>query len=74
MLVVCHGSTAVPGPCRFGVRVSGVDQGCDGWVGAQRVQAAAAVGSDAADGDAQFGADLGVGHRGVVEEEREQPL
>src|SRR5215510_13675515 len=41
----------------------GVDEGGDGGVVAQLVQAAAAAGPDAADRDAQPGADLGVGQR-----------
>jgi hypothetical protein len=52
----------------------GVDQRRDGGVAAHRVQAAAAVGADAADRDAQPGADLGVGRRRVRDEQGDQPL
>jgi hypothetical protein len=40
--------------------VAGVDEGGDGWVTAQFVQAAAAGGPDAADRETQPGADIGV--------------
>src|SRR5215831_11358134 len=43
----------------------GVDEGGDGGVVAQLVEAAAAAGPDAADRDAQLGADLGVRQRRV---------
>jgi hypothetical protein len=46
----------------------GADEAGDGGVAAQLVQAAAAVGPDAADRDAQPGADLRVGQRGVGDE------
>src|SRR6185437_14973029 len=46
----------------------------DGRVAVQFVQAAAAAGPDAADRDAQPGADLGVGHRRVFDEQGDQLL
>jgi hypothetical protein len=52
----------------------GIDQGSNGRVAAQLVQAAATAGADAPDGDAQLSADLVVWHRGVFDQEREQPL
>jgi len=52
----------------------GVDQGCDGRVAAQLVQAAAAQRADAADRDDEGGADLGVGHGRVVDEQGDQLL
>jgi hypothetical protein len=53
---------------RFRVRLCGIDLGCNGRVAAQLVQAAAAVGADAPDGDARFSADFVVWHRGVFGE------
>jgi len=46
----------------------GADEAGDGGVAAQLIQAAAALGPDAADRDAQPGADLRVGQRGVGDE------
>jgi hypothetical protein len=43
-------------------------------VAAQLVQASAAGGPDAPDGDAEAGADLGVGQRRVLDQQREQLL
>jgi hypothetical protein len=51
-----------------------VDQRCDGRVAAQLVQEAAAVRADAADRDAQPGADLCIRHRRALGEHGEQPL
>jgi hypothetical protein len=46
----------------------GIDLGRHGRVAAQLVQAAATVGADAPDGDAQFSADFVVWHREVFDE------
>jgi hypothetical protein len=54
--------------------VAGVDEGGDGWVTAQLVQAAAAGGPDAADRGAQPGADIGVGQGRVLEQQEDQLL
>ena len=57
---------ALAGPAtRFARLGYGVDQGCDSRIAPEFVQAAAAAGLDAADRDAQPGADLGV-RRGRV--------
>jgi hypothetical protein len=62
-------------PCLiFCARGLGADQGSDGRMAAQPVQAAAAGGPDAADRDAQLGADLGVRHRRVCGEQGDQLL
>jgi hypothetical protein len=52
----------------------GGDQGGDGRVAAQLLQAAAAGGPDAPDRDAEPGADLDVGDRRVLDEDGEQLL
>jgi hypothetical protein len=54
--------------------MSGVDQGGDGQVAAQLVQAAAAAGPDAAGLDAQPGADRGVGQGRVFGQQGDQLL
>jgi kumamolisin len=51
-----------------------VDQADDGRVAAQPVQGAAAVRADAPDRDAEPGADLGVGHGWIGDEQSQQPL
>ncbi len=73
--------TALPGQrfqgrgirCRLLVFL-GVDQRRDGGVAAYLGQAAAAAGADAADRDAQPGADLEVGQRRVRDEQGDQLL
>src|SRR3984893_3164114 len=52
----------------------GVDQRGDGRVAPHLVQVAAAVRADAADRDAQAGADVGVGQRRVGDEQGDQLL
>jgi len=69
-----HGGTlGWPHRC-CGGRGVGVDQGGEGRVGAQLVEAAATQGPDAADRDTEGGADLGVGHGRVGGEQGEQLL
>ena len=53
---------------------AGVDQGSDGRVAAELVDVAAAGGADAADGDAEPDADLGVGHGRVLKQQGDQLL
>ncbi len=52
----------------------GVDQGSDGRVAAELVHVAAAGGPDAADGDTEPDADLGVGHGRVLKQQGDQLL
>ena len=58
----------------FFLRGLGPDQGGHRGVAAQPFQAAAAAGPDAADGDAEPGADLGVRYRRVGDQQGQQPL
>jgi hypothetical protein len=69
-----HGAHRLPGPLRCGGWRLGADQGGDGRVAAQLVQASAAGGPDAPDGDAEARADLGIGQRRVLDQQREQLL
>ena len=68
-----HRATSWPCISRPGLGVDG-DQRCDGWGAAQLVQAAAAARPDAADRDAQPGADLGICQGRVLDEQGDQLL
>src|SRR6201986_4859480 len=67
---------------RISARLESAEDGCsarpgqagDGWMAAQLVQAAAAVRPDAADRDAQPGADLGIRHGRGLGQQDHQPL
>src|SRR5690348_17120008 len=52
----------------------GIDQRCDCRMAAQFVQTPATGGPDAANRDAQFGADLGIRHRRILDEHADQLL